>query len=119
MLATCVAAEVQRDYLEFRLDHGLVTYDDQIALAKELLQHPVAAHRIREENFRVILDEAQDTEPLQFSRPAGSDTTARSEGPLAARSTSSAAPGHFCMVGDFQQSIYWKRADLNYYRDSS
>src|SRR5438034_10424977 len=25
-------------------------------------------------------------------------------------------PGHFCMVGDFQQSIYWERADLNYYR---
>src|SRR6267378_247801 len=24
--ATCVAAEVQRDYLDFRLDHGLVTY---------------------------------------------------------------------------------------------
>ena len=24
--ATCVAAEVQRDYLNFRLDHGLVTY---------------------------------------------------------------------------------------------
>src|SRR6266581_6810987 len=38
--ATCVAAEVQRDYLNFRLDHGLVTYGDQIALAEELLQHP-------------------------------------------------------------------------------
>src|SRR6185437_13090127 len=25
-------------------------------------------------------------------------------------------PGHFCMVGDFQQSIYRERADLNYYR---
>src|SRR4029077_1808556 len=59
--ATCVAAEVQRDYLNFRLDHGLVTYGDQIALAEELLQHPVAAQRIREESFRVILDEAQDT----------------------------------------------------------
>src|SRR6188472_4100373 len=65
--ATCVAAEVQRDYLNFRIDHGLVTYGDQIALAEELVQHPVAAQRIREENFRVILDEAQDTEPLQFS----------------------------------------------------
>ena len=62
--ATCVAAEVQRDYLDFRLDRGLVTYRDQIALAEKLLQHPVAAQRIREENFRVILDEAQDTEPL-------------------------------------------------------
>src|SRR2546423_3122044 len=44
--ASCVAAEAQRDYRNFRLDHGLVTYGDQIALAEELLQHPVAAQRI-------------------------------------------------------------------------
>src|SRR5262249_24607781 len=55
--ATCVAAQVQRDYLNFRLDHGLVTYGDQIALAEELLRQPVAAQRIREESLRVILDE--------------------------------------------------------------
>ncbi len=114
--ATCVAAEVQRDYLNFRLDHGLVTYGDQIALAQELLQHPVAAPRIREENFRVILDEAQDTEPLQFSvlleatRPPGAEGLWLQDRRLGPR------PGHFCMVGDLQQSIYWQRADLNYYR---
>src|SRR6267378_1253439 len=115
-VATCVAAEVQRDYLDFRLDHGLVTYGDQIALAEELLQHPVAAPRIREENFRVILDEAQDTDPLQFSvlleatRPPAASGLWLQDRHLGPR------PGHFCMVGDFQQSIYWQRADLNYYR---
>jgi ATP-dependent exoDNAse (exonuclease V) beta subunit len=114
--ATCVAAEVQRDYLNFRLDHGLVTYGDQIALAEELLQHPVATQRIREESFRVILDEAQDTEPLQFSvllevtRPPEAKGFWLQDRDLGPR------PGHFCMVGDFQQSIYWQRADLNYYR---
>src|SRR5882672_5252220 len=114
--ATCVAAEVQRDYLNFRLDHGLVTYGDQIALAEELLQHPIAARRIREESFRVILDEAQDTEPLQFSvllevtRPPEAKGLWFQDRHLGPR------PGHFCMVGDFQQSIYWKRADLKYYR---
>jgi ATP-dependent exoDNAse (exonuclease V) beta subunit len=114
--ATCVAAEVQRDYLNFRLDHGVVTYDDQIALAEELLQHPIAAQRIREESFRVILDEAQDTQPLQFSvllevtRPPEAKGLWWQDRHLGPR------PGHFCMVGDFQQSIYWKRADLNYYR---
>ena len=45
---------------------GVLTYDDQIALADELMQHPIAARRMREENFRVILDEAQDTDPAQF-----------------------------------------------------
>jgi ATP-dependent exoDNAse (exonuclease V) beta subunit len=114
--ATCVAAEVQRDYLNFRLDHGVVTYDDQIALAEELLQHPVAGQRIREESFRVILDEAQDTAALQFSvllevtRPPEAKGLWLQDRHLGPR------PGHFCMVGDFQQSIYWQRADLNYYR---
>jgi len=114
--ATCVAAEVQRDYLDFRLDHGLVTYGDQIALAAELLQHPVAAQRIREENFRVILDEAQDTEPLQFSVLLEATRPPEAEGLWLQDRPPGPQPGHFCMVGDFQQSIYWQRADLNYYR---
>src|SRR6266403_3827466 len=114
--ATCVAAEVQRDYLNFRLDHGLVTYGDQIALAEELLQHPVAAQRIREENFRLILDEAQDTEPLQFSVLLEATRPPEAEGLWLQDRRLGPRPGHFCMVGDFQQSIYWQRADLNYYR---
>src|SRR5437762_4086761 len=114
--ATCVAAEVQRDYLDFRLDHGLVTYGDQIALAEELLQHPVAAQRIREENFRVILDEAQDTEPLQFSVLLEATRPPEAKGLWLQVRHLGPRPGHFCMVGDFQQSIYWECADLNYYR---
>src|SRR6516164_4742979 len=114
--ATCVAADVQRDYLNFRLDHGLVTYGDQIALAEELLQHPVAAQRIREENFRVILDEAQDTEPLQFSVLLEATRPPEAKGLWLQDRHLGPRPGHFCMVGDFQQSIYWQRADLNYYR---
>jgi len=114
--ATCVAAEVQRDYLNFRLDHGLVTYGDQIALAEELLQHPVAAQRIREENLRVLLDEAQDTEPLQFSVLLEATRPPEAKGLWLQDRDLGPRPGHFCMVGDFQQSIYWQRADLNYYR---
>src|SRR5258705_5502047 len=111
--ATCVAAEVQRDYLNFRLDHGLVTYGDQIALAEELLQHPVAAPRIREESFRVILDEAQDTEPLQLSLQLQVTRPPEAKGFWLQDQHLGPRPGHFCMVGDFQQSIYWQRADLN------
>jgi ATP-dependent exoDNAse (exonuclease V) beta subunit len=114
--ATCVAAEVQRDYLDFRIDRGLVTYGDQIALAEKLLQHPVAAQRIREENFRVILDEAQDTEPLQFSVLLEATRPPEARGLWLQDRQLGPRPGHFCMVGDFQQSIYWERADLNYYR---
>src|SRR5262245_59981953 len=114
--ATCVAAEVQSDYLNFRLDRGFVTYGDQIALAEKLFQQPVAAQRIREENFRVILDEAQDTEPLQFSVLLEATRPPEATGLWLRDQHFGPRPGHFCMVGDFQQSIYWRRADLNYYR---
>ncbi len=114
--ATSVAAEVQRDYREFRIERGLVTYDDQIALAKELLAHPVAAARIREEKFRVLLDEAQDTEPAQFSVLLEATRPPHATGEWMQTHADSPPPGHFCMVGDFQQSIYRERADLKYYQ---
>ncbi len=111
-----VAAETSRSYRDFRLRHGAMTYGDQVALAAALLRHPEAARRIRAKNHRVILDEAQDTDPSQFdvlleiARPpeaAGAWLEAASDPPRA---------GHFCMVGDFQQSIYGSRADLPHYR---
>src|SRR6476469_4828280 len=114
--AACVAAEVQLDYLNFRLDHGLVTYNDQIALAEELLQHPLAAPRIREEDLRVILDPAQVTVPLQSSAMVEVTRPPEAKGLWLQDRHLGPQPGHFSMVGDFQQSIYWQRADLNYYR---
>jgi len=115
-LAACVASEVQRDYREFRLERGLVTYDDQIALAKELLQHPIAGPRVREEDFRVILDEAQDTAPAQFDVLLEASRPAAAQGTWLETQTDPPRPGHFCMVGDFQQSIYRKHSELKYYR---
>ncbi len=114
--ALCVAAEIQRDYRAFRIERGLLTYDDQIALALQLIQHPTIGRKIREKSFRIILDEAQDTDPRQFSllleltRPpeaTGEWLETKREGPRS---------GHFCMVGDFQQAIYRDRADLSKYR---
>ncbi len=113
----CVAAEVQRDYREFRIERGLLTYDDQIALALELTKHPKIGREIREKSYRVILDEAQDTDPRQFSlllelaRPVRAGLASEETEPEFAPRA-----GHFCMVGDFQQSIYRDRADLSKYR---
>ena len=115
--ASCVAVELQRDYREFRLARGAITYRDQVALAAELLRLPDVAKRIREKNYRVILDEAQDTDPQQFfvlleiTRPM----EATAEWLQTKRDDPRA--GHFCMVGDFQQSIYRDPADLNQYRE--
>ena len=114
--ALCVAAEVQRDFRDFRVGRGLVTYPDQVALADELLQHPIASRRLREEKFRVILDEAQDTDPAQFSVLTEIIRPPEATGRWLETETAPPRPGHFCMVGDFQQSIYRDRADLNNYR---
>jgi ATP-dependent exoDNAse (exonuclease V) beta subunit len=125
--ASCVAAEVQRDYRDFRLARGAITYSDQVALAVELLRLPDVAKRIRGKHYRVLLDEAQDTDPQQFfvlvemTRPVD----ARGEWFLAGSSRVGAdqdrhqgpRPGHFSLVGDFQQSIYRDLSDLNHYRE--
>ncbi len=114
--ALCVAAEVQRDFRDFRIERGLVTYPDQVALADELLQHPTASRRLREENLHVILDEAQDTDPAQFSVLTEITRPPDATGRWLETKTAPPQAGHFCMVGDFQQSIYRDRADLNKYR---
>ena len=111
-----VAADVARAYREFRLRHGVMTYDDQVTLAAMLLRDPHAGPRIRAKAHRVILDEAQDTDPAQFdvllqiARPPEAGADWLTEETLPPR------PGHFCMVGDFQQSIFSGRADLDHYR---
>jgi ATP-dependent exoDNAse (exonuclease V) beta subunit len=114
--ALCVAAEVQRDYRDFRLERGVVSYADQIALADELLQHPAAAQRVREQSLRVILDEAQDTDPAQFSVLLEITRAPDATGRWLETMDAPPRSGHFCMVGDFQQSIYRERADLKNYR---
>ena len=84
------------------------------------MQLPEVARPIREKNYRVILDEAQDTDPRQFfvlleisrspeASGAWMDNQSVADGPP--------RPGHFCMVGDFQQSIYRDPADLTRYRE--
>jgi ATP-dependent exoDNAse (exonuclease V) beta subunit len=114
--ALCVAAEVQRDYRDFRIGRGLLTYDDQVVLALELTDHPEIGPEIREKSFRVILDEAQDTDPRQFSLLLELTRPPEVKGDWLETKRAGPRPGHFCMVGDFQQSIYRDRADLSRYR---
>ncbi|MEY2545190.1 MAG: CRISPR-associated exonuclease Cas4 [Verrucomicrobiota bacterium] len=105
--ALSVAAEVQAKYRRFRAERGAVTFDDQIALALELTRVLEVIARIRAKDFIVILDEAQDTDPQQFEILT---EIARQDRHLPPRA------GRFCMVGDFQQSIYKDRADLKQYQ---
>jgi ATP-dependent helicase/nuclease subunit A len=104
------------DYRDFRIRKGQLTFNDQVALAAALFKNGRAARQMRAKGYRVLLDEAQDTDPHQFSllleisRPIEAAKTdfleTLAHGPR---------PGHFSMVGDPQQSIYGSRADLGYY----
>jgi len=114
--ASCVAAEVQQDYRQFRLARGAITYADQVALAVELLQQPNLTQRIREKNYRVLLDEAQDTDPQQFLVLVEVARPLEARGEWLQDRQSPPRSGHFSMVGDFQQSIYRDPADLAHYR---
>jgi len=108
-----MAAELSLRYRWWRFDRGIQTYADQIETAAALLEDGEMLERIRAEGWRVVLDEAQDADPKQFavlveiSRPPGAALgTWPSGGGIGPR------PGHFCMVGDAQQSIYSTRADI-------
>ena len=108
-----LAGELALRYRLWRFDRGVQTYADQVEAALTVLHDAATLERIRAEGWRVVLDEAQDTDPQQFAvlveiaRPPGAPLGAwpagRGTGPRA---------GHFCMVGDGQQSIYSSRADV-------
>ncbi|MEQ1861674.1 MAG: UvrD-helicase domain-containing protein [Chthoniobacteraceae bacterium] len=114
--AFSIGVDVARAWRRFRLTRGALGYDDQLSLALALLRHPEAGHRIRGEDFRVILDEAQDTDPTQFAVLCDIARPPEASGEWPATATHPPRPGHFSMVGDFQQSIYSQRADLHHYR---
>src|SRR4029077_3660523 len=102
--ALCLAAEVRQDYRNFRIERGFLTYDDQVFLALELMRHPKVGPEVREESVRVILDEAQDTDPSQFSLVLELSRRANAAGDWLETKRDVPSLGHFCMVGDFQQS---------------
>lgn len=115
--AAALAGELAERYRAWRFERGVQTYADQIDAAMAVLRDPATLDRIRAEGWRVILDEAQDTDPQQFAvlvevarapgEPRGSWPSGGGAGPR---------PGHFCMVGDGQQAIYGSRADIGNFR---
>ena len=108
-----LAAELALRYRAWRFDRGVQTYTDQVEAALAVLQDATILERIRQEGWRILLDEAQDTDPHQFAvlveitRPPGAAL-----GTWPARGGVGPRPGHFSLVGDGQQSIYSSRADV-------
>lgn len=114
--ASVLAAELAGRYRAWRFERGVQTYADQIDAALAVLRDDALLDRIRREGWRIVLDEAQDTDPQQFAvlveiaRPPGAvrGTWPAPDG----SSVPGPRAGHFCLVGDGQQAIYSSRADI-------
>jgi ATP-dependent helicase/nuclease subunit A len=100
-----------------RVQHGFLTsgwiaFDGLLARAKTLLRdHPAVRARIKETYRAILVDEFQDTDPVQYEiilylgERAGSHQTAWLDVDL--------EPGKLFIVGDPKQSIYaFRRADI-------
>ncbi len=91
---------------------GWIAFDGLLAKAKTLLRdHPAVRARIKQTYRAILVDEFQDTDPVQYEmilylgERAGSHRTAWHEVEL--------EPGKLFIVGDPKQSIYaFRRADI-------
>ncbi|MCY3733730.1 MAG: UvrD-helicase domain-containing protein, partial [Chloroflexi bacterium] len=106
-----------RDFIEQdaaqRRAEGVLTYDDLLLEARNLLvRSPEARHDLRNRFRAILIDEFQDTDPLQAqialllaSEPDTDDWTQARPG-----------PGRLVLAGDPKQSIYrFRRADIDIY----
>ncbi|HEX7131793.1 MAG TPA: UvrD-helicase domain-containing protein, partial [Iamia sp.] len=108
-----------------RRSRGTLEFHDLLVLARSLLRDPVHGARTRQALHdryqRLLLDEFQDTDPIQIElavRIAAADPTADD---AAARDWRDVpvAPGRLFVVGDPKQSIYrFRRADIGVFLDA-
>ncbi len=98
-------APLAREVRRRRRARGLVGFDELLAATARLLRvHPEVRERLRARFRMLLVDEFQDTDPLQYEivlflaeAPGG-----RASNPYAAE----LAPGRLFLVGDPKQSIY-------------
>ena len=105
-----------RGYADERRRDGRIEFHDLLVLARDVLQRNPGVRAALRERFRVLLiDEFQDTDPLQIEIAVllASDDPDAGERPWWEVSI---APGRAFFVGDPKQSIYrFRRADLELY----
>ena len=111
-LTDAIREFVSQDAAQRRRD-GLLSYDDLLLEARDLLAGSAEARAELRRRFRTILvDEFQDTDPLQAqialllaAQPDTDDWTRATPG-----------PGSLVLAGDPKQSIYrFRRADIDVY----
>lgn len=100
-----------RDDADERARRGLMTFDDLIVRVRDLLASSEDAVRsLREQYDTLLIDEFQDTDPLQVDI-----ALAFARNP----DTGEIEPGRLFLVGDPKQSIYrFRRADMAIYEQA-
>lgn len=97
---------------------GTLQFHDLLVLARLVVQQPDVRRTVHQQYRHLLLDEFQDTDPIQL------DLAVRIAAPPEAEGTSWAdlpvAPGRLFVVGDPKQSIYrFRRADVGLYQDAA
>ncbi len=103
---------------EERRRDGILEYHDLLVRARRLLRHDPYVRRAVARRHRVVLvDEFQDTDPLQVDLAVLACTAEEGAIPDARQwSDLSVPPGRLFFVGDPKQSIYrFRRADIDLY----
>lgn len=117
-----VAAEIRGFTLraaEERRADGRLAFHDLLVLARAVLRHPehgpTVRRRLHERYQHLLLDELQDTDPIQIEmavRIAAADPDSEEAG-TAPWAHVAVTPGQLFFVGDPKQSIYrFRRADI-------
>ena len=98
---------VVRRHADERRRRGTLQFHDQLVLARELLHVPEVRERVRKQYLRILIDEFQDTDPIQLDLAELLTTAVDGSG---------TEPGRLFTVGDPKQSIYrFRRADISTY----
>ncbi len=101
-----VAAHWAAAFRDKRVEAAQLTYDDMIYFSNRLLENASVMERLHLRKYRVILDEAQDTDATMFDTLMRITSAAGQPWP---------SPGHFSFVGDDQQAIFQSRASVDQY----
>lgn len=107
-------APAATEYAAWRRRNGRLNFQDLLLLARDLLRdHPRVRLAFQERFLPILVDEFQDTDPIQAEilfYLTGADTDEKDWKKLSPR------PGSLFVVGDPKQSIYrFRRADIETY----
>jgi len=108
MLLTPLVLDIRASFLQ----KGWISFDGLLARARSLLRdHPSVRERIKHDYRAVLVDEFQDTDPVQYEIILA---VSERQGSHAAKWQDIALePGKLFIVGDPKQSIYaFRRADI-------